>query len=208
MRVHFLLLAATLLAWVPARAHDDAKHAVASSHSAATTSDAPVTRAARLFFGDRRLVTQDGREVAFYSDVLKDRVVLVSFVFTHCTDSCPTQTAKMAAVQALVGASGTALRFVSISVDPEHDTPAALAAYAANFGAGPNWMFLTGRKEDVDDVLRRLGQSTAVPASHATLFIAGNAATGHWLRVHPDASPEFIAGQLHALAAESAQRIR
>ena len=208
MRVPFLLLAATLFAWAPVGAHDAAGHAAASSDSQDETSGPPVTRAARLFFGDRRLVTQDGREVAFYSDVLKDRVVLVSVVFTHCTDSCPTQTAKMAAVQALVGAGNTALRFVSISVDPERDTPAALAAYAANFGAGPNWTFLTGRKDDVDDVLRRLGQWTADPASHTTLFLAGNAATGHWLRVHPDATPAYIAGQLRSLAAESVQRHR
>ena len=199
MRFRLLLLAATFVSFTPAGAHDAGRHA--ASQAAA---DTPVERAARLLFSDRRLVTQDGREVAFYSDVLKDRVVLLSFVFTHCTDACPTQSAKVAAVQALVGASDPTLRFVSISVDPEHDTPAALAAYAANFQAGPNWTFLTGRKGDVDDVLRRLGQPTTDPALHSTLFIAGNAATGHWLRVHPDATPAFIAAQLRSLAAESA----
>ena len=179
MRLRLLLVAAAFVPFVPAGAHDAARHATASTHAPAAAGEVPTERAARLFFGDRRLVTQDGREVAFYSDVLKDHVVLVNLVFTHCTDACPTQSAKVAAVQALVGSSDPRLRFVSISVDPERDTPAALAAFAANFGAGPNWTFLTGRKSDVDDVLRRLGQSTTDPALHGTVFIAGNAATGH-----------------------------
>ena len=207
MLVRLLLLTATFLGFASADAHDAGRHAP-SAQTATAADDAPVERAARLFFSDRRLVTQDGREVAFYSDVLKDRVVLLNLVFTHCEDACPTQTAKVAAVQALVGASDPALRFVSISADPERDTPDALAAYATNFGAGPNWTFLTGRKSDVEDVLRRLGQSTSDPASHSTLFLAGNAATGHWLRVHPDARPAYIAAQLRSLAAESRQRPR
>ena len=202
MLVRLLLLAATFAGFAPAGAHDAGRHAA----SAATANNAPVERAARLFFSDRRLVTQDGREVAFYSDVLKDRVVLLNVVFAHCEDACPTQSAKVAAVQALVGASVPALRFVSISADPERDTPSALAAYASIFGAGPNWTFLTGRKSDVDDVLRRIGKWTADPASHTTLFLAGNAATGHWLRVHPDAPPEYIAAQLRSLATESVKR--
>ena len=202
MLVRLLLLAATFLCLASAGAHDAGRHA-ASSQAPARANGAPVERAARLFFSDRRLLTQDGREVAFYSDVLKDRVVLVNVMFTHCADACPTQSAKVAAVAALVGASDPTLRFVSISADPERDTPDALAAYAANFRAGPNWTFLTGRKSDVDDVLRRLGRWAADPASHSTLFLAGNAATGHWLRVHPDATPAYIAAQLRSLAAES-----
>ena len=207
MVVRLLLLAAMFVGFASAGAHDTGRHA-ASSQAPAATDDGPVERAARLFFSDRRLVTQNGREVAFYSDVLKDRVVLLDVVFTHCEDACPTQSAKVAAVQALLGASEPTLRFVSISADPERDTPDALAAYAANFRAGPNWTFLTGRKSDVDDVLRRLGRWTADPASHSTLFLAGNAATGHWLRVHPDATPAYIAAQLRSLAAESGQRQR
>jgi cytochrome oxidase Cu insertion factor (SCO1/SenC/PrrC family) len=146
MLVRLLFAAATLFCFASAGAHDVSRH-TAPSQVAAGTDDTPVERAARLFFSDRRLVTQEGRDVAFYSDVLKDRVVLVNLVFTHCEDACPTQSVKVAAVQALVGASEPTLRFVSISVDPERDTPDALAQYAANFRAGPNWTFLTGKQE-------------------------------------------------------------
>jgi cytochrome oxidase Cu insertion factor (SCO1/SenC/PrrC family) len=159
-------------------------------------------RAARMFFSDRRLLTQRGNEVRFYTDVLKDRVVLINFVFTQCADTCPMQTAKVAAVQALLEDAAD-VRLVSISVDPGHDTPAALARYAATFDAGMQWTFLTGRSDDVDDVLRRLGQWTENPRSHTTLFIAGNAATGHWMKLHPDLTPALIAAELRALVAET-----
>jgi cytochrome oxidase Cu insertion factor (SCO1/SenC/PrrC family) len=159
-------------------------------------------RAARMFFSDRRLLTQRGEDVRFYSDVLKDRVVLINFVFTQCADTCPMQTAKVAAIQALLGNTAD-VRLVSISVDPRHDTPAALARYATTFGAGTQWTFLTGRSDDVDDVLRRLGQWTENPRSHTALFIAGNASTGHWMKLHPDLTPALIAAELRALVAET-----
>jgi protein SCO1/2 len=108
----------------------------------------------------------------------------------------------VAAVQALLEDAAD-VRLVSISVDPGHDTPAALARYAATFDAGMQWTFLTGRSDDVDDVLRRLGQWTENPRSHTTLFIAGNAATGHWMKLHPDLTPALIAAELRALVAET-----
>lgn len=165
----------------------------------------PKQRAAQIFFSDRRLLTQQGDEVAFYSDVLRDKVVVIDFIYTQCTDSCPTQTARLAQVQSLLGERvGHRISLVSISVDPAHDTPQLLHDYAERFGAGNGWVFLTGRKADVDDVLRRLGQLTATRESHTTLFIVGNVATGHWLKVHPDAAPEEIARQALLLAHEDA----
>ena len=82
-------------------------------------------RAARLFFSDRRLVTQDGHNVAYYTDVLKNNVVLINFFFTQCTDSCPTQSARLEEVQTLLRANPRPrVRLVSVSVDPAHDSPA------------------------------------------------------------------------------------
>ena len=220
MKIRTLLLAATATPlWVfahdgahtvardaPSVAGADETHTMLSApgrREASSTPDAR-DRAARLFFSDRRLLTQHGDEVRFYSDVLKDRVVLINFVFTQCKDTCPTQTAKVSAVQTLLdGTEGRDVQLVSISVDPRHDTPAALARYATTFGAGAQWTFLTGRRDDVDDVLRRLGQWTADPRTHTTLFIAGNAATGHWMKLHPDLTPARIAAELRALAAET-----
>ncbi len=164
----------------------------------------PKQRAARIFFSDRRLVTHRGEEVAFYSDVLRDKVVLINFLFTQCTDTCPTQTARVAEVQSLLGERvGRDVELVSLSVDPEHDTPEALRDYATRFGARDGWIFLTGSKSDVADVLRRLAQLSPTREAHTALFILGNVKTGHWMKMHPDAAPKDIARHLQWLAAET-----
>src|SRR4029450_4145977 len=120
MRRLFLILLMLVASSRAAHAHpeDGANRAVDSESPAAMT---PKLRAARLFFSDRKLVTQHSETVAFYSDVLRDKVVLINFIFTQCTDSCPTQTARLAEVQSLLAdVIGRGVLLVSISVDPEH----------------------------------------------------------------------------------------
>ena len=122
-----------------AHAHESVKSASPMPSGVADSFAAPnpKQRAARVFFSDRRLLTHRGEEVAFYSDVLRDKVILINFVFTQCTDTCPTQTARVAEVQSLLGERvGRDIELVSISVDPEHDTPEVLRDYATRFGAG------------------------------------------------------------------------
>ena len=178
--------------------------AITESRGAAISEASPRERAARIFFSDRPLVTQHGGRVAFYSDVLRDKTVLINLIFTQCTDACPTQTARVAAAQSLLpDAASRGITFVSISVDPAHDTPQMLAEYANRFGAKPGWTFLTGSKADVEDVLRRIGQLAPRRESHTTLFILGNVKSGHWIKVHPDSDPEDIARYLRSLAAET-----
>ena len=184
----------------------------ASAHSGSDASDgggangidaAPKQRAAQLLFSDRELITQDGKRVKFYSDVLRDKTVVIDFIFTRCTEACPTQTARLAAAQSMLpDASTRRIAFVSISVDPEHDTAAELKAYAARFGIASGWTFLTGSRDDVHAVLRRIGQLTMSPRSHATLYLLGNVNTGHWMKLHPDSDPRDIASRLRALANE------
>jgi len=189
-----------------AHAHESVKSASPMPSGVADSFAAPnpKQRAARVFFSDRRLLTHRGEEVAFYSDVLRDKVILINFVFTQCTDTCPTQTARVAEVQSLLGERvGRDIELVSISVDPEHDTPEVLRDYATRFGAGDGWIFLTGKKPDVDDVRRRLAQLSTTREAHTTLFILGNVKTGHWMKMHPDAAPKDIARHLQWLAAET-----
>lgn len=103
------------------------------------------------------LVDQSGRPVS--AAQLRGAIVVVSFVFTTCSDSCPIVTAKMAEIQRLLGKDfGPRVRFVSISVDPLTDSPERLRAYAAKFGADvPGWSFLTGTPQQIDEVVRRFG---------------------------------------------------
>ena len=171
-------------------------------HKAAPAS--PKERAAQIFFSDRPLVTQHGQHVRFFSDVLKDKVVLVSFLFTECADSCPLQAQKMAAVQSLLaGWTTNVVRLVSISVDPDRDQPEVLREYASRFRAGPGWFFLTGKKTDIDDVIRRLGHAAPAREAHTSLFLLGNSRTGKWLKLDPDTAAVEIAERLRELAADA-----
>src|SRR6185369_16056859 len=90
------------------------------------------------YFGNAELVTQDGRTVRLYDDLLRGKIVVVSFVFTRCTKQCGLITASLARVQRLLGdRMGKDVFFYSISIDPERDTPAVLKEYATAFRAGP-----------------------------------------------------------------------
>ena len=204
-----LAAALTFAIAIPVFAHhetDAASHARAAREVARdpAVERGPKQRAAQIFFSERKLVSQRGEELAFYSDVLRDKVVVINFIFTQCTDSCPTETARLAEVQSLLGTRvGHDVSLISLSVDPQHDTPPVLREYAERFGARDGWLFLTGSKENVDDVLRRLGQLTQTRDSHTTLFILGNVATAHWIKLDPDTAPAEIARHVRLLADEN-----
>jgi protein SCO1/2 len=92
------------------------------------------------------LTERSGRPVS--RDDLHGLVWVVDFIYTECTETCPTQSLQLARLQREFQ-DATALRLVSITVDPEHDTPEILARYAARYGAGDRWWFLTGDKRDI-----------------------------------------------------------
>ena len=85
---------------------------------------------AREYFTNLELVDQDGQTVRFFDDVLKDKVVVVNFIFTNCEGACPLMTHKLTLVRdKLEGYIGQPIQFVSLSLDPERDTPAAMNNY-------------------------------------------------------------------------------
>ena len=106
---------------------------------------------------DFTLVSQDNVRVSLHD--FRGKVVAVSFIYTYCTDVCPMLTANMASVQEKLGpAFGPEIAFVSITVDPERDTPEVLKEYAQNFGADLKaWSFLTGDPAVVHEVGRKYG---------------------------------------------------
>ena len=159
-------------------------------------------QAARKYFTDLPLFTQDGKPVRFYTDVLRDKVVLISFVYTECKDACPILTQKLTRVRDLLeGQLGKPIHFVSISLDPKRDTPAALREFARRHQAyHDGWVFLTGEPENVNLIIRKLGQYTADLESHTTLMLAGNVKTAHWMKIPPTAPPMAIAEKLRGLA--------
>lgn len=160
---------------------------------------------AREYFTDTRLKTQADRTVRFYSDAMKNKVVLINFVFTQCGDACPLITAKLVQVKKeLAEAFGKDVRFLSISIDPQRDRPQDLAKFAAKFDAvHPEWLFLTGEPANVEHVVKKLGAWTDDVESHSTAIIIGSPRQGKWKKVRPDAPPKIIAEELrHFVAGE------
>src|SRR5512145_1667612 len=158
---------------------------------------------AREYFTDTKLKTQSDRTVRFYSDAMKDKVVLINFVFTQCGDACPLITAKLVQAKKELGELfGSEVRFVSLSIDPQHDRPADLAKFARKFDAvHPEWLFLTGEPANVEAVVKKLGAWTEDIESHSTAIIIGSPRQGKWKKVRPDAPPRIIAEELRYFAA-------
>ena len=106
---------------------------------------------------DFALISQDGALVKLAD--FRGKVVAVTFIFTKCTDTCPVLTPMMSFVQDRLGADfGSKIAFVSITVDPERDSPQVLREYGEAFGANfGGWSFLTGSPSDIQDVTRRYG---------------------------------------------------
>jgi protein SCO1/2 len=129
------------------------------------------------------VVTQDGTTVRFFDDVMKGKITVISFIYTSCRDICPVVTARLAQVQDKLGSIvGRDVFFVSISIDPENDTPQKLKEYAEAFGAGPGWTFLTGNPADMDLIRYKLGERSRKLAEHGNAIMLYNDATSEWSR--------------------------
>jgi protein SCO1/2 len=148
---------------------------------AGTTPTAADTRWGAGYFPDVTLTTQDGKDVKFY-DLIKGRTVAIDLIYTNCQYACPIETSKLARMQQILGdRMGRDVFFVSISIDPEHDTPAVLDQYARTFNARPGWTFATGRLDDINAIRRRLGlYDTDDITQHMGLLTFGNEPEGKW----------------------------
>jgi len=140
------------LALIAAPAHAYAHDTSAQAHTG-DTGRLPMMGAAPDF----TLTSQDGNPVSLHD--FRGKVVAIAFIYTSCTDVCPMLTANMASVQEKLGpAFGSKVAFLSITVDPERDTPEVLKEYANNFSADPKgWVFLTGEAEAVRQVGLKYG---------------------------------------------------
>jgi len=151
------------------------------------------TLPAQKYFTDVELINQDGERVRFYSDVLKGKTVVIYAFFTTCNSACPVMSRNMEKVQEALGARvGRDVFLVSISVDPLTDTPARLKEYAQKFHARKGWTFLTGKKENVDWALYKLGQYVESRDDHTNIWIIGNEGTGLWKKAFGLAKAEEL----------------
>ena len=177
--------AAAAAAQSPARpAPPPAPAEVKDPHAGHQMGQAQEQTPSQKYFTDVELLDQDGRKVRFYTDMLKGKTVVINAFFTTCTSVCPPMNRNMEKIQEALGDRlNKEVFLISISVDPATDTPPRLKEYAAKFHAKPGWTFLTGKKENVDWALYKVGQYVETKDDHTTVIIVGNEATGLWKKM-------------------------
>ena len=185
-------------------AHGDQQHGATTPAPIKVKTPTAEIERARNYFTDLPLVTNDGEQVKFYSDMLDDKVVLINVMYTKCEDACPLLTKHLAAAKNELGdLFGKEVFFVSISNDPNRDSPDKLTAFAKKQNAHhPGWTFVTGDKKAVDAIISKLGLYSEKIEEHNTLLLAGNTRTRHWIKIVPNIPPAAIAQKLRDLAAE------
>ena len=162
---------------------------------------------AQKYFTDVELLNQNGEKVRLYSDVLKGKIVVVNAFFTTCTSVCPPMNRNMEKIQEALGDRvGRDVFLVSITVDPDVDTPARLKDYAQKFHAKPGWVFLTGKKENLDQALYKLGQYVENKDDHKTIFIIGNEPTGLWKKAFGMANVAELVQVVESVVNDKPQR--
>src|SRR5712675_355954 len=157
---------------------------------------------------DVSLIDQHGNPISLAS--LKGKPVLIDFIYTSCASTCPVLTSKIAAVARELGpVLGANVTIVSITLDPEHDRPAQLAAYAKSQAVESNsWLFLTGKSADIDQVLaafklRRMRESDGSIMHSVSAFLLGP--DGHQIRQYNalDVNAKTVAADIDRLATAS-----
>ena len=157
---------------------------------------------ARNYFTDTELTTHEGNKVRFYSDVLDGHIVVINAMYTNCIGACPLVTQKLSQVSRELGnLYGKDIYFVSISIEPEVDTPEVLSKFAKNQNVNlEGWTFLTGTKQKIDSVVKKIGLYTPRIEQHKALILLGNTRTGRWQKVQPNLPSQAIAAKLKELA--------
>jgi protein SCO1/2 len=157
----------------------------------------------RKHFPNVPLINQDKKRVHFYDDLIKGKIVVIQFMFSNCEKLCPMVTPNLVKVQKeLQRQAPGQVSLVSITVDPEHDTPELLKAYSQKFHVQPGWQFLTGRRADIDRIRRELGvyDPEDQQFEHMNVLTVGNEPAGDWFGMRALDKPDVIAYTVLRLA--------
>lgn len=149
----------------------------------------------------------DGRDLRFVDDVIGDKLVVLTVMYTSCTTVCPVTTALLSQVQGALGArQGKEVELISLTVDAPTDTPARLKAYAAKVGARPGWSWITGKKPAVNKILEGIDAWTADFTQHPSMVLVGDPQTKSWQRFYGFPSPHKIVAAVDQLQTARASK--
>jgi protein SCO1 len=151
---------------------------------------------ARLSVPDVEVVDQNGRHLRFSSDVLKDRTAVINTFFTNCAAICPITQENFSRLAKLLSKRlGRDVVLISISVDPEHDSPEHMKAWGSKFHVGTGWVLLGGNKTETEELLKSLGLFAPGNQRHQTAVLIGNRSAG-WVRASGFASEQKLQQRL------------
>jgi protein SCO1/2 len=149
------------------------------------------------------LETHDGRQVRFYDDLVKDRMVVINMMYANCSNLCPPNTANLLRVQeTLQDHVGKDVFMYSLTLQPAIDKPLDLRRYMDKFAIGPGWTFLTGEPAHVELLRRRLGFYTLDAAAdadlkqHTGMLRIGHDARDRWSMIPALATPRQIVNSI------------
>jgi protein SCO1/2 len=147
---------------------------------------------AQAYFPNVDLVTHEGRAVKFYDDIIKNKIVIFNMMYAVCTESCPINTASLLNVQQALGSRvGKDIFIYSMTLQPEIDTPVVLRDYMKKYGVMPGWTFLTGKRDNVELVRRKMGFYDSNPeadkniSTHVGVFRIGDSSRNKWFMTSP-----------------------
>ena len=132
---------------------------------------------------DLTLLNQHGQPVPLRSYLQSDKPLMLEFIFTSCTTLCPNQSVKFANFQKRLAPDTQQVQLLSITVDPETDTPAVLLHYLQQYGAQPGWDFLTGSREDIKQVMTAFGIKPSDMITLDSSLLLRSAKSGKWLKI-------------------------
>lgn len=148
------------------------------------------------------LVDKDNNKVSLNEALATDEPVMLNFIFTTCTTICPVLSAIFAQVQRELGEEADQVRMISITIDPEYDTPERLRGYAVRFNAGPQWQFYTGASDDIVTIQKAFDAYRGSKANHEPLTFLRVPEDPQWLRVNGLASAADVVKEYRRLLAE------
>jgi protein SCO1/2 len=151
---------------------------------------------------DLTLVDMTGDRIRLLAEVEGNTPVMLNFIFTTCATICPVLSATFSQVEQQLGSESDGVRMISITIDPEHDTPERLRAYAARYQAGPQWQFLTGDLEDIVTVQKAFNAYRGSKMNHEPLTFLRASPEAPWVRLEGLASAADVVKEYRQLVAE------
>ena len=132
---------------------------------------------------DLTLINHNAQSVSLQELLAEDKPIVLNFIFTSCPTICPVLTSTFAKLQSSLQTHHPKVQMISVSIDPEHDTPTVLHDYAEKFKANDNWAFITGNTKDIESLQKSFESFRGDKMSHVPVYFMRAATSKKWLRI-------------------------